>query len=115
MEYVIAAVLVLLLVGGFVTFLVLRATTKRSSVGDGPDEGVPGIGEDETPLGDTGEHAGEQTEHGTTARDPERGRFERADPDAAAHRARPGEGEGGEHLEFEGERPAPERLGDRDA
>jgi hypothetical protein len=91
MEYVIPAVIVLLLVAGFVTFLVLKA------------------GQDETPLGDTDEHAGEQSVHGTTARDPEEARFERPDPDAAAHVARPGEGEGAERLEFEGERPAPGR------
>jgi hypothetical protein len=91
MEYVIPAVIVLLLVAGFVTFLVLKA------------------GQDGTPLGDTDEHAGEQSPHGTTARDPERGGFERTDPDDAAHVARPGEGEGAERLEFEGEQPAPHR------
>ena len=115
MEYVIGAVIVLLLVTAFVTFIVLRATTSRGAAADRTDDGAPAIGPDETPLGDTSEHAGEQTEHGATARDPERGRFERADADAAAHLARPGEGEGGERLGFEGERPASERLGDRDA
>ena len=58
--------------------------------------------------------AGEQTEEGTTARDPEERRPEPPDPDAAAHVGRPGEGEGRERLEFEGERPRSERLGDRD-
>jgi hypothetical protein len=114
MGYVIAAVIVLLVIAGFVTYLVLNATRKSSPVADRPDEGAPGIGQDETPLGDTTEHAGEQTERGTTARDPERGRFERDDPDAAAHRVRPGEGEGEERLEFGGERPASERLANRD-
>ena len=56
MEYVIPVVLVILLVGGFVIFLVLNATKKTGPVADA-DEGVPGIGSDETPLGDTSEHA----------------------------------------------------------
>ena len=75
----------------------------------------PGIGADEqTPLGDTTEHAGEQTEAGTTARDPEQARFERDDPAEAAHIGRPGEGEGHERLEFEDEPPRSERLANRD-
>ena len=115
MEYVIPAVLVILLITGFVTFLVLNATKKSGPVADRPDEGPPGIGQDEdTPLGDTSEHAGEQTEEGTTARDPERGDVDRADPTAAAHVGHPGEGEGRERLEFEDERPRSERLGNRD-
>jgi hypothetical protein len=114
MEYVVSALLVLLLVGGFAAFMVLNATNKSGPSADRPHEGPPGIGQDETPLGDTAEHAGEQTEEGTTARDPERGRFERSDPDAAAHVGRPGEGEGRERLAFEGERPASAQLGHRD-
>ena len=114
MEYVIPAVIVVLLIAGFVTFLVLNATRKSGPVADRPDEGAPGIGEDETPLGDTTEHAGDQTEQGTTAREPEQGRLNRDDPDTAAHRARPGEGEGEERLEFDDERPASERLANRD-
>ena len=105
MEYVIAALLVLLLVAGFTAFLVINATRKSGPVADRPDEGPPGIGADDTPLGDTSEHAGRQTEEGVTARDPEEGRPERPDPDAAAHVGRPGEGEGRERLDFEGERP----------
>jgi hypothetical protein len=101
MEYVIAAVVVVLLAVGAVTLMVSRATSRR--------------GQEPTPLGDTGEHAGEQTEHGTTVRDPERERerererFRREDPDAAAHVGRPGEGEGREALGFEGERPGARR------
>ena len=113
MEYVIPAVLVLLLVAGFVTFLVLNATRKSGPAarGDRP----PGIGaDDETPLGDTTEHAGDQTEAGTTARDPEQSRFERDDPAEAAHVGRPGEGEGRERIEFDDERPRSERLANRD-
>ena len=56
MEYVLPVVLVILLVGGFVTFLVLNATEKGGPAA-GRGEGVPGIGADETPLGDTSEHA----------------------------------------------------------
>jgi hypothetical protein len=114
MEYVIPAVIVLLLVAGFVTFLVLNATRKSGSA-TRRDERPPGIGADQqTPLGDTAEHAGEQTEAGTTARDPEQARFERDDAAEAAHVGRRGEGEGRERLEFEDERPRSERLADRD-
>jgi hypothetical protein len=113
MEYVIPAVLVMILVGGLVTFLVINATKKSGPVADS-DEGAPGIGQDDTPLGDTSEHAGEQSEHGTTVDDPESGARSRTDPDAAAHVRRPGEGEGHERLDFEAEHPASERLADRD-
>jgi hypothetical protein len=117
MEFVIPVVLVVLAIGGFVTFFVLNATKKSGPAADA-DEGAPGIGADDTPLGDTTEHAGEQTESGVTASDPESGaRSGRStDPDAAAHVGRRGEGEGEERLEFEGEqpRPASERLADRD-
>jgi hypothetical protein len=118
MEFVIPVVLVVLAIAGFVTFLVLNATDKSGPAAAGADEGAPGIGADDTPLGDTTQHAGEQTEGGVTASDPESGAGGRsADPDAAAHVGRPGEGEGAERLEFEGERPRPasERLADRDA
>jgi hypothetical protein len=109
MEYVVAAVAVVLLIGGFVTFMVFNATRKSGPAADRSGEGPPGVGQDKTPLGDTEEHAGEQTEHGTTARDPEQDRSGHRDPDAAAHVGRPGEGEGRERLEFEGERPPSER------
>lgn len=118
MEYVIPVVLVVLVVAGFVTFLVLNATKKSGPVADTSDEGAPGIGADRTPLGDTTQHAGEQTEGGATRSDPEEGPGRRsADPDRAAHVGRPGEGEGAERLEFDDERrqPASERLADRDA
>lgn len=117
MEIVIPVVLVVLAIAGFVTFFVLNATNKSGPAADA-DEGAPGIGADETPLGDTTQHAGEQTEGGATRSDPESGAADRSrDPDEAAHVARPGEGEGGERLGFEGEqpRPASERLADRDA
>jgi hypothetical protein len=112
MEYVIPIVLVLLLVAGFVTFLVLNATNKSGPVADRGDEGAPGVGRDPTPLGDTTEHAGEQTEHGTTRRDPEEGAERSPEPGRSAHVAHRGEGEGEER--FDRERPASERLADRD-
>jgi hypothetical protein len=62
MGYVIAAILVLLIVGGFVLFLVTNATRKSnvSDAGDpGADQNSLGIvgSDDETPAGDTPEHA----------------------------------------------------------
>jgi hypothetical protein len=110
MGYVIAAILVLLLIAGFVTFLVTNATRKSGPAASGADD-APGIGGDSSPLGDTVEHAGEHRD-GWTQDDPDAG--DPPDPDQAAHRARPGEAEGGERLEFEGSRPASERLANRD-
>ena len=71
MGYVIAAVIVLLIVGGFVLFLVTNAT-RKSNVSDAGDPGADQnslsiIGSDDsTPVGDTSQHAGEQTEEGRT-------------------------------------------------
>jgi len=127
MEWAVIIILLILLVGGFVAFLVFNASKKSGPVADGSDEGPPGIGTDETPLGDTSQHAGDTTPHGTTVggqdaedsggtgRPVHSGPAETtaagqdvADPDAAAHVGRPGEGEGREQLEFEGRRPAGE-------
>jgi hypothetical protein len=71
MGYVIAGVLVLLIIAGLVFFLVTNATRKSnvSDAGDpGADQNALGIigSDDETPAGDTSQHAGEQTEDGTT-------------------------------------------------
>jgi hypothetical protein len=112
MEYVIPIILVVVLVAGFVTFLVMNATSKGGPNAAG-DDGPPGMGPDQTPLGDTTEHAGEQTPEGTTPQGQDDRRFQGrgrphetpSDPDEAAHLARPGEGEGSEHLEFEGRQP----------
>lgn len=96
MGYVIAGILVVLIVSGFVAFLVLNSTKKG---GPDPKEGPPGIGPDEgTPLGDTTQHAGEQTREGATARDPEREEPARRGGTAAG-------GEGGVGGEAEGGRP----------
>ena len=112
MEYVIPILVVILLVAGFVVFLVTNAAKKGGPNAEG-QSGPPGMGTDETPLGDTTQHAGEQTSEGTTPRGQDDGRFAGRgrphetpdDPDAAAHLARPGEGEGSQTLEFEGEQP----------
>jgi len=95
-------------VGGLFLFTALRATQK-----DGPvaEDGAPGIGSDPTPLGDTTEHAGEQTERGTTRIDPDSSAPDRSD---AADVQRPGEGDGAERLERERPQPASERLANRD-
>src|SRR5829696_8044907 len=98
MGYVIAGVIVILLIAGFVTFLVMNATNKGGPNAEG-EGGPPGMGTDETPLGDTTQHAGEQTTEGTTAHGQDDRRFAGrgrphatpSDPDEAAHLARPGE------------------------
>jgi hypothetical protein len=61
MEYLIPLLLVLLLVGGFVTFMVLNATRRGRSASRADEDGPPGIGRDATPLGDTAEHADERS------------------------------------------------------
>ena len=75
MGYVIAAILVVVIVAAGVTVLMLNATRRqrRSSVADsGYGEGTPGsemaivAPDDNTPLGDTDQHAGEQTRSGRT-------------------------------------------------
>ncbi len=87
--------------------VVISATSKRSAAA--ADSSPPGVGtNDATPLGDTPEHADERTDDATVV-----GRYETDDPDAAAHRARPGEAEGEEQIRFAPEHPAPERRPDR--
>jgi len=97
MEYVIPIVLVLLLVSGFVTFLVLNATKKsKPSEAQASEDKAPtnmAAADEDSPLGDTSEHAGEQSEQGHTVRDPEGGGEGGSEGGAPV---RPGEGEGGE-------------------
>jgi hypothetical protein len=126
MGYVIAGILVLLIVAGFVTFLVMNtmrkagdASTDDPSARQGERGGTPGIGEDPTPLGDTTEHAGEQSAGGATESDPEA-----ADRgiDPAGGQSEPAGGEGPQRPARPEDRqlrdsgagsPASERLADR--
>ena len=74
MEYLIPIMLVLLLVSGVVTFMVLNATKQsKPSEADNSDESDPKTmaASDDSPLGDTTEHAGEQSQEGDTVRGPE--------------------------------------------
>ena len=76
MEYLIPIILVLLLVSGVVTFMVLNATkkSKPSEAQDSEDNDPKSMAaSDASPLGDTTEHAGEQSEQGHTVNDPEGG------------------------------------------
>ena len=108
MTYVIVAVLLVLAIALFVTFMVLNTTNRRGPAAR--ESGPPGLGaDDETPLGDTPEHTDERTADARIV-----GRHETDDPDDAAHRARPGEAEGEERIRFEPEHPEPGRLADRD-
>jgi hypothetical protein len=107
MGYVIAAILVVLIVGAAIAFFVRSATARKGQAQiAAPDEG--------TPLGDTDQHAGEQTRAGETASDPE----ESGRRSPAREPSSPGvggPGEGGVGGEAEGSRPVPdsERLADR--
>jgi uncharacterized membrane protein YgcG len=134
MGYVIAAILVLLLVSAFVTFLVLNATRRQKQAAATESdygEGTPGsdmaivASDDNTPLGDTDQHAGEQTREGETVggQDAERsggtGRPVTSGHDATGtHREGGGSagGQGGVGGEGEGGRPVTpesERLANR--
>jgi hypothetical protein len=105
MGYVIAGIVVLALVGGFVTFFVLNAT-KRSGGAEPSDPGGEGnpagiASPDPSPLGDTSEHAGEQQE-GHTVDDPEHAGG--GEPEAKPRVGDPGP---------EARTPESERLADR--
>jgi hypothetical protein len=139
MGYVIAAVILLLIVAAGVTFLVLNATRRQRQASAADPEygkGTPGsdmaivAADDKTPLGDTDQHAGEQTREGRTVggQDAERsggtgrpagggyeGTGEIGDRDRERG-ATPAGGEGGVGGEGEGARrvvPDSERLADR--
>jgi len=94
MGYVIAAIVVLLLVAGFVTFFVLNAARRSggASPGDPGQEGTPpGIAApDESPLGDTTEHSGATRREGRSegAEGDQRPRVGDPGPEAAADRTR---------------------------
>jgi len=110
MEYVIPIVLVMLVVGGIVTFVVLNATKKsKPSEAEASEDKAPtnmAAADEDSPLGDTSEHAGEQSEEGHTVRDPEGGGEGGSEGGAPV---RPGEGEGGEDAP----QPESEKLANR--
>jgi len=86
MGYVIAAILVVLIVAGFVLLLVTNAA-KKSNVSDagdpGSDQNSLGIvgSDDESPVGDTSEHASENEARATEKE--ARFRREESHPDVA--------------------------------
>jgi hypothetical protein len=117
MGYVIAAILVLLIVAAGVTVLVLNATRRQrqaSAAESDYGEGTPGsdmaiVAEDKnTPLGDTDQHAGEQTREGTTVRGPgaDEGRSPQRSGSAGGEGGVGGEAEGGRRITPESERLA---------
>ena len=106
MGYVIAGILVVLIVAAAIAFFVTSATRRKGQA----SIAAP----DSTPLGDTEEHAGEQSREGETVADPEAGRG--MDP-AETTRGVGGPGEGGVGGEAEGSRPVTpesERLANRE-
>jgi hypothetical protein len=105
MGYVIAAIIVVLIVAAGIAVWVRSATSRKGQATiAAPDEG--------TPLGDTEQHAGEQSPSGETVDDPES--TSRADKPPSPGIGGPGEGGAG--GEGEGSRPVQpesERLADR--
>ena len=74
MEYLIPIIVVLVLVSAAVTFVVLNATrkSKPSEAQDSEDSDPKTMAaSDPSPLGDTTEHAGDQSQEGHTVRGPE--------------------------------------------
>ena len=69
MEYVAIGILFLLVLGGGITMLVM-AQTKASAPETGEDDETSGAapfsGSDQTPVGDTAQHAGQQDDQGQT-------------------------------------------------
>ena len=117
MAYLIPIVLVLLLVSGFITYLVLNATRKsKPSQAEGSGDSDPGTmaASDPSPLGDTTEHAGDQSGEGGTAEDPE-GAGEGGAPGGGRHGPDPMSSPGGTaHAPHpNAPRPSSERLADR--
>ena len=111
MGYVIAGIIVLLIVAVAVTWLVMSATSRRQ-------QPTAIVAADETPMGDTAQHAGEQSESGATVSDPESA--ERGIDPAGGEQ--PGGGEGPQRPERPEDRqmrdsgapqPQSERLADR--
>jgi hypothetical protein len=106
MGYVIAGILVVLIVAAAIAVWVRSATSRKGQATiAAPDEG--------TPLGDTDQHAGEQTRSGATVDDPESASRDDGTTDPTPGVGGPGEG--GVGGEGEGSRPVPdsERLANR--
>jgi hypothetical protein len=117
MAYLIPIVLVLLLVTGFITFLVLNATRKsKPSEAESSEDNDPETmaASDPSPLGDTTEHAGEQSGEGGTAEDPE-GAGQAGAPSGGREGPDPMSSPGGTaHAPHpDAPRPESERLADR--
>jgi hypothetical protein len=109
MGYVIAGILVLLIVAAAVTFFVLNATRRQRQASAADSEyghGTPGTEaaivapDDNTPLGDTDQHSGEQTREGRTVSGRE------GDDSAPRGTGQVGEAEGGRRVTPESERLA---------
>src|SRR3954447_2945069 len=112
MEYLIPLILVLLLVAGVVTFFVLNATKQSKPAeaeGSGDADPKKMAASDPSPLGDTTEHAGEQSEQGHTVKDPEDESANRAGGSATGI-----DGGAGEPSTDEETRPESERLANAD-
>lgn len=109
MEYLIPIVLVLLLVTGFVTFLVLNATKKskpsEAANSEDSDPSTMAATDDASPLGDTTEHAGDQDQQGKTVEAPEG----EGESESAPH----GGSADGSAETPGAPRPESERMGDR--
>jgi hypothetical protein len=107
MGYVIAGIVVVLIVTVAIAVAVRRATERRGQAAIvAPD--------DNTPLGDTDQHAGTQSRRGETVADPEAGRG--IDPETDPTPGIGGPAEGGVGGEGEGSRPVTpesERLSNR--
>ena len=116
MAVIILIILVVLIAVAAIAGVVFRAPRRGANAG--------GEHSDATPAGDTPEHAGQQTPEGTTTGGQDAGerggtgtpvhsgyagtsdpREREDDPDAAAHVARPGEGEGAASTSFDGQQP----------
>jgi hypothetical protein len=124
MGYIVAAILVLLIVAAGVTVFVLSAARRQrqSAAADpGHGNGTPGseaaivAPDEETPLGDTDQHSGEQMTEGRTVagREGQGGEPARGSVPPAGEGGVGGEAEGGVPVGPESERVEPDQVADR--
>lgn len=111
MGYVIAGIVVLLIVAVAIAWLVMSATSRRQ-------QPTAIVASDETPMGDSAEHAGEQSESGETVSDPEsaeRGMDPSGGdrPEGGGGPRRPERPEDRQMRDSGAPRPRSERLADR--